>query len=64
MANIKIHISPEGDIKIETSGYAGQSCQSATRAIEEALGKVKSEALTQEYYLQGDVEQHIEAERG
>ena len=64
MAEIKIHISKEGDIKIETSGYTGHACQSATKAIEEALGKIKSEVLTEEYFLQSEAEQYIETERG
>ena len=64
MPEIKIHISKEGEINIETQGFSGASCQAATKAIQEALGKIKSESLTEEFYLEGGIKGHITTENG
>lgn len=46
---IKIHI--DGDtVTIETKGYKGADCVTATRALEAAIGKVTSDTKTPEYY--------------
>jgi hypothetical protein len=47
---IQITISPKGETKIETQGFAGSSCQDATRALEAALGAKTSDTMTSEYY--------------
>jgi len=48
---IEVLISPTGETKIETRGFAGPGCQQATRALEGALGLKQSETLTVEYHL-------------
>ncbi len=47
---IDVIISPTGETKIETHGFAGPACQQATQALEAALGLRQSETLTAEYH--------------
>ncbi len=35
---VKVTIQPNGETKIETSGFAGAACKTATEALEKALG--------------------------
>ena len=48
---IEVIVSPNGETKIETRGFAGSSCQQASRFLEEALGTRAAEQLTAEFYL-------------
>lgn len=41
-------------IRIETSGYTGQSCKNATEALEKMFGGQQTEELKQEYYEQAE----------
>ena len=54
MKQIEITISPKGEVKVQTSGFAGTSCQQATEEFERTLGKVVSDAPTEEAYLEND----------
>lgn len=45
---ILMQVSPEGEIKITTSGYKGTECLKATAALEKALGKKTSDQPTAE----------------
>ena len=47
---IEVIVSPAGATKIETRGFAGQSCRDASRFIEEALGQRAGEQLTPEFH--------------
>jgi hypothetical protein len=47
---IELIISPTGETKIETKGFAGSSCRDASRFIEAALGQRTSEQLTAEFH--------------
>lgn len=47
---IEVIVSPQGETKIETRGFAGSSCQSASRLLEQALGTRAAERLTAEFY--------------
>jgi hypothetical protein len=49
---IEITVSPTGQTKIETKGFAGTSCRDASRSLEEALGLRTDEQLTGEFYGQ------------
>lgn len=41
MKMIRVRVSKDGKTtEVETSGYAGQECMTATRRLEEALGRV------------------------
>ncbi|WP_286765572.1 MULTISPECIES: DUF2997 domain-containing protein [Rhodopirellula] len=50
MKTISITISPNGESKVETQGFAGSECREASRFLESALGTQRSETLTCEYY--------------
>jgi len=47
---IEIVVSPDGQTKVETKGFAGKSCRDASRYIEEALGSSVRETLSAEFY--------------
>lgn len=49
---IEIIVSPAGETRVETKGFAGPSCREASRFIEETLGKPGGETLTAEFHQQ------------
>jgi hypothetical protein len=49
---IEVIVSPTGETKVQTKGFAGSSCQRASRFLEEALGARTREQLTSEFYAQ------------
>ena len=50
MKTIEVIISPKGETKLETRGFAGSSCQQASQFLEQALGTKVSEMPTTEFY--------------
>ncbi len=50
MKTIVLTISPTGETKLETRGYAGESCREASRWLEQALGQVTGDEPTAELY--------------
>lgn len=50
MKRIEITISPTGDAKVKTEGFAGADCLKATRFIEATLGKTTAEKFTPEFF--------------
>ena len=50
MKTIEILINAQGEVTMQTKGYAGNSCKAATKALEEALGLKTQEKLTAEFY--------------
>lgn len=48
---IEIVVAPDGQTKVETKGFAGESCRQASEFIEKALGQRTGEQLTQDFYL-------------
>lgn len=53
---IELTITATGETKLETKGFAGQSCREASRFLEEALGRHKSEHVTKEFHEQARAE--------
>jgi hypothetical protein len=49
---IEIIISPNGQTRLKTNGFAGSACQEASRSLEQALGVKQSEQLTAEFHTQ------------
>jgi Protein of unknown function (DUF2997) len=47
---IEITVSPQGETRIETKGFAGPSCRDATRNLEAALGIRILEQPTVEFH--------------
>lgn len=52
MKMIEIIVTPAGETKLETKGFAGRSCRDASRFLEEALGHRTGETLTAEFHQQ------------
>ena len=59
---IEITVSPTGETKLETKGFAGSGCRDATKLLESALGIRTSEQLTAEYHTQHST--HTQAQEG
>lgn len=49
MKKITITITPDGETKIEASGYSGDECLKATKSIEEALGVSSSDPRVRKF---------------
>lgn len=47
---IEVIVSPTGETRVETKGFAGASCQDASRFVEQALGQRTGEQLTAEFH--------------
>ena len=47
---IEIIVSPNGQSRVETKGFAGAECREASQFIEQALGQRTSEQLTAEFH--------------
>lgn len=48
---IKITVSDEGEIQIETVGFKGKSCVEETEFLKKVLGKETFKQLTPAYYV-------------
>lgn len=61
MAEIIITVSNMGETTIHAKGYSGNSCEAATKFIEDAIGVVKWRAPTPERFESASVAQKREA---
>ena len=52
---IEITVTPEGDVAVETSGFAGRSCTAASAPYEHAVGSKTGERLKPEYHQTAQV---------
>jgi hypothetical protein len=57
---IEIIVSPQGETRLETKGFAGSSCRQASHFLEQALGTTGSEKLTPEFYAQATSSQQVQ----
>jgi hypothetical protein len=57
---IEVIVSPTGDIKLQTKGYAGGDCLQASKSLEQTLGIPLTESKTAEYYAAAANEQHVQ----
>ncbi len=57
---IEVFVSPQGETRVETKGFAGSSCRQASQFLEQALGAQASEQLTAEFYQQEAVKQCLQ----
>ena len=57
---IEVTVSPEGESKIETRGYAGTDCLQASKFLEEALGIATAERKTAEFFQSTSAEQQVQ----
>lgn len=56
---IEVTVSPQGETKIETKGFAGSACKAASESLEKALGLKHSEKLTADFYLHQTQQQQL-----
>jgi len=56
---IEIIVSPTGQTRLETKGFAGASCRAASAFLEEALGQRQCERFTSEFFAQTDQQQRL-----
>ncbi|QDU31345.1 hypothetical protein ETAA8_65290 [Anatilimnocola aggregata] len=47
---IEVTISPTGETRLETHGFAGGACRQGSQFLEQALGAMLLEKLTPEFY--------------
>ena len=59
MKTIEVTVSPAGEVKVETRGFAGGDCRDASRFVEHALGAKTAEALTAEFHQGQPTGQHL-----
>ncbi|WP_218082946.1 DUF2997 domain-containing protein [Anthocerotibacter panamensis] len=59
MQEIEFILYPDGRVEERVSGVCGTDCMALTQAIEEKLGAVRSNDLTQDYYQQATVTQTL-----
>ena len=57
---IEVVISPQGETRVETKGFAGSSCRQASQFLEQALGTAANEKLTAEFYQQEAAQNRIQ----
>lgn len=55
--SIEVTISPKGETRIETKGFAGAECRQASKFLEQALGPRLAEQLTAEFHSRAPVAQ-------
>ncbi len=57
---IEIIIAPDGQSRIETQGFTGSDCRTASRFLEQALGKAISEQLKPEFHQRASEDEHLQ----
>jgi len=57
---IEIIVSPTGETRVQTKGFAGQSCREGSKFIEQALGQRIGQQLTAEFHQNQAAEQREE----
>ena len=57
---IEIVVSPQGQTTVLTKGFAGASCQQASRFLEASLGRRLNETLTSEFYQSVAAQQSVQ----
>ncbi len=60
MTTIRLIISPQGQTRLETRGFAGASCREASAFLEQTLGKTTHEQLTSEFHQSTQSDQHVD----
>lgn len=58
---IRVRVSPIGEIRVEAYGFKGAGCEAATKAIEEALGQKVLRMKKPDYWSQGLQQQRTQS---
>ena len=56
MKEIRIEVSATGEVKIETTGFTGESCIEESAFLKEILGRETHRMLVPAYYDRGKIE--------
>ncbi len=56
---IEVTVSPQGEVTVQTKGYAGAGCLEASRFLEAALGSALRDTKTPEFYQPTTAEQRV-----
>ena len=56
---IEVVVAPNGETRVETKGFTGASCRTASEFIERALGESTGERLKPEFYQMTQAQQHL-----
>jgi len=57
---IEVTVSPQGDVTVQTRGYAGADCVQASKFLEQALGVATADLKTAEYFHTTETTQQIQ----
>ena len=57
---IEVTVSPQGQVTVQTKGFAGGDCLQASKFLEQALGVVCAERKTGEFYSVATAEQQLQ----
>ncbi|MFO1007272.1 MAG: DUF2997 domain-containing protein [Planctomycetaceae bacterium] len=57
---IEVVVAPNGETRVETKGFSGASCRTASEFIERALGASTGERLKPEFYQSTQAQQHLQ----
>ena len=56
---IEVTVSPQGEVTVQTRGYAGGECLQASKFLEQALGVPTADHKTVEYYTPAEASQQV-----
>ena len=56
---IEIIVSPTGETRLETKGFAGEECREASKFVEQALGSRQAETTTADFYAADDAKTRL-----
>lgn len=57
MKVIEVTVLTTGEVVVQTKGFAGAECLSASKFVEEALGRAVTERKTAEFFNASETEQ-------
>ena len=57
---IEVTVSPQGQVTVQTKGFAGGDCLQASRFVEQALGVATADHKTAEFYQSTATEQRVQ----
>jgi hypothetical protein len=63
MKTIEIVVAPDGKLRLETKGFQGAGCRTASQFLERALGRTTADEVTPEFHQQA-VDQQAQAQAG
>ena len=56
---IEVIVSPQGEVTMQTKGYAGSDCLQASKFLEQALGIITNDQKTAEFYETETTQQQL-----